>query len=409
MQQKAVSSSAKDELFAKKQLADMCLADGLNPKDYDGFLAQKLSQQLMGSYEKLEQQVNDLTSELASVSEQRLNELTEKECLANRLETLIQSLPGGVVVIDSSGLIVESNPAAEALLEPELQYKYWREVVTRCFTPRQDDGHEVSNRKGQRISIVTRSLDSDGQIILLTDQTETRRLQAELSRSERLSALGRVVSTLAHQIRTPLSSAMLYADHLYGSSLSHQQRQEFADKLKKRLEFMERQVSDMLLFVKGDIPLNDEITLTELKSSLVENIEPQIVLFGAEYELKIQGDCVIKCNHDALVGAILNLVTNSLQVVQKPELQLCLYQVRDELVMSITDNGPGIQHEFISQAKDLFFTTKEQGTGIGLSVVNHVVDAHGGCFILENSDAPAPFNGLRAEIRLPAILKTQWS
>jgi len=74
-----------------------------------------------------------------------------------------------------------------------------------CFSPRDDDGHEVSNHQGKRISIATRSLDKDGQIILLTDQTETRQLQANLSRHERLSALGKMVSTLAHQVRTPLS------------------------------------------------------------------------------------------------------------------------------------------------------------------------------------------------------------
>lgn len=403
MQQKTVSKNESIGLFAKKQLADITLNGDSHVDEFNGFLASKLSLKLMDSYEKLEKQVSDLTSELASVSAQRLDELTEKECLANRLETLIKSLPGGVIVIDSSGLIVESNPVAEALLEPELNYKYWRDVIARCFMPRKDDGHEVSNRQGQRISIVTRSLESDGQIILLTDQTETRRLQSELSRSERLSALGRVVSTLAHQIRTPLSSAILYANHLCESSLNQQQQQKFTDKLKQRLEFMERQVSDMLLFVKGDIPLNDKLNLTELKETLCEHIEPQVALYNAEYTFETQGDCTIKCNQDALTGAFLNLVTNSLQVVEKPQLKLCLKVEGDDLVMSITDNGPGLESSILEKAKGIFFTTKEQGTGIGLSVVNHVVDGHGGCFILENSEGVEPYSGLRAEIRLPAM------
>ena len=411
MQSKVVSPKQNSDLFAKKQFADSYLGEealslGEEPlnKPSDKVLVDQLSSQLLGSYEKLEQRVHDLTSELASVSEQRLDELTEKECLANRLEALIQSLPGGVIVIDSSGLIVESNPAAEALLEPQLQFKYWRDVISRCFMPRQDDGHEVSNKRGQRISIVTRSLENDGQIILLTDQSETRRLQSELSRNERLSALGRVVSTLAHQIRTPLSSAMLYANHLCESSLNDQQREQFTGKLKKRLEYMERQVSDMLLFVKGDVPLNDRLNLLQLKESLLEHIEPQMSLYQANYELYMsKGDCVIQCNHDALIGAVLNLVTNSLQVVQQPRLRLSLIIEGHELVITITDNGTGASPDILNQAKDLFFTTKEQGTGIGLSVVNHVVDAHGGCFILENSQESGPFSGLCAEIRLPVI------
>ena len=97
----------------------------------------------------------------------------------------------------------------------ELLGKKWNQIVEAFFSPKDDDGHEVSMKSGRRVSISTRSLDQEvGQIILITDQTETRRLQDELSRGQRLSALGKTVSALAHQIRTPLSAATLYASHL---------------------------------------------------------------------------------------------------------------------------------------------------------------------------------------------------
>lgn len=404
MQSKAVPDGHSKDLFAKYQLAALCLQEESQSTGADKQLVTTLSSQLMGSYEQLEQRVNDLASELATVSEQRLAELTEKEILANRLEALIQALPGGVVVLDSSGKIIESNPVAESLLEHNLNHQYWRDVVSRCFMPRQDDGHEVSNHQGQRISIVTRSLDNDGQIILLTDQTPTRRLQAQLSRHERLSALGQVVSTLAHQIRTPLSSAMLYANHLTGSELTAKQQQDFTKKLKRRLEFMERQVSDMLLFVKGEIPLNDEIPLTRFKESLIENIVPQVSLYEGEYDLHVKGDCVLKCNHDALIGAMLNLVTNSLQTVKTPKILFNIEVIDGECIFTLIDNGPGMKSEAINKATELFFTTKEQGTGIGLSVVNHVVQSHGGRLHISNSQAKQPFSGLCVQIHLPTIL-----
>ncbi|MFX5472275.1 PAS domain-containing sensor histidine kinase, partial [Acinetobacter baumannii] len=87
----------------------------------------------------------------------------------------------------------------------------WREVIARCFAPREDDGHEISLRDGRRLSIATRSLNGEpGQLILLNDLTDPRRPQEQLARHERLSALGRMVASLAHQIRTPLSAALLY-------------------------------------------------------------------------------------------------------------------------------------------------------------------------------------------------------
>ncbi|MGV8837550.1 PAS domain-containing protein, partial [Cellvibrio sp.] len=142
-------------------------------------LFNQMSEQLADSYHLLENRVAELNEELSSLSDRRLQELAEKEKLANRLESLLNFLPGGVVVLDSSGRVSESNPAAIELLGEPLQGELWREVIARCFEPRQDDGHEVSLRDGRLISIQTRNLGADGQIILLTDQTETRRLQGE--------------------------------------------------------------------------------------------------------------------------------------------------------------------------------------------------------------------------------------
>ncbi|MBX2807101.1 MAG: PAS domain-containing sensor histidine kinase [Cellvibrionaceae bacterium] len=359
-----------------------------------------ISKQLAGSYAQLEQRVADLSSELDVVTEQRLSELTQKEQLANRLETLLNCLPGGVVVLDKYGKILENNPAAELCLEPQLQGKLWREVIARCFDPKEDDGHEVSNHQGKRISIVTRSLDQDGQIILLTDQTETRQLQAELSRHERLSALGKVVSTLAHQVRTPLSSALLYAKHLQGSALSVAQQQNFSNKLINSLHYMERQVRDMLLFVKGELPLRDTLTLNAFIQVLSDALEAPLSSVNTLCNWQVDtAEHHLKCNVDALVGALLNLVNNSQQACKQVELVIKITADAPDLHIYIYDNGPGISADDLSKAKDLFFTTKSQGTGIGLSVVNHVAHSHGGRFILKNGEA----GGVCAELHLPII------
>src|SRR5690606_34713 len=167
--------------------------------------------------------------------------------------------PGGVVVLDGRGVVREANPAARELLGEPLEGQLWRELIRERFAPRDDDYHEVSLRSGRRVSLATRSLQGEpGQIILLTDLTETRRLQAQLARNERLSALGRMVASLAHQIRTPLSTALLYASHLNQPELTATHRQRFSQRLKDRLQAIELQVRDMLLFAKGDLPLNSQ-------------------------------------------------------------------------------------------------------------------------------------------------------
>jgi len=172
----------------------------------------ELSSQLTESYQQLETRVADLNEELQATRDERIRELTEKERLAGRLSLLLDVLPGGVVVLDGEGVIRENNPAAEALLGEPLLSIAWSEVISRAFAPRCDDGHEVSLVDGRRVNISTCPLGAEpGQILLITDVTEMRMLQDRLSQQQRLASMGETAASLAHQIRTPLSSAMLYA------------------------------------------------------------------------------------------------------------------------------------------------------------------------------------------------------
>ncbi len=357
-------------------------------------LFNEMSQQLTDSYFMLENRVAELNQELTTVADQRMQELAEKEKIANRLENLLNFLPGGVVVLDSSGRVSECNPAAVDLLGEPLQGELWRDVIVRSFAPRQDDGHEVSLRDGRRISISTRNQGEDGQIILLTDQTETRRLQSQLSRHERLSALGKMMSALAHQIRTPLSAAMLYAGHLCNSKLDDEKRHQFSEKICNRLNNIERQVQDMLVFAKGELPLKDVISVNELQQALAEAME--VPLMTTESLCAWRNDCgenSIQCNREALIGALLNLVNNAIQAVErnaKLRITFTLTQPKNpketpQLMIAVCDAGPGIAPELLPTLGDLFVTTKAQGTGLGLAVVKAVARAHHGNFSLQSS------------------------
>jgi two-component system sensor histidine kinase FlrB len=374
-------------------------------------LFNQMSQQLADSYYLLENRVAELNEELTSLSDQRLQELAEKEKLAHRLESLLNFLPGGVVVLDSKGRVSECNPAAHDLLGEPLQGMIWRDIILRSFAPRQDDGHEVSLRDGRRISIQTRNLGDDGQIILLTDQTETRRLQGELSRHERLSALGKMMGALAHQIRTPLSAALLYAGHLCNGKLDDIRRQQFSEKILGRLNNIERQVQDMLFYVKGELPLNDVISVAELQDALAEAMEVPLMTSESTCEWMVQcREQYIECNREALIGALLNLVNNAIQAVDRKaqlRIEFNLYpqalnnsqstNETSQLWIRVCDKGPGMSPELLASVGDLFVTTKAQGTGLGLSVVQAVARAHHGKFLLNSK----PGQGTCASLLLP--------
>jgi two-component system sensor histidine kinase FlrB len=369
----------------------------------------ELSNELSSAYELLQDRVAELTHEVEQANRQRLREISEKERIASRLENLLQLLPGGVVVLNSQGQVSDCNAAAVELLGEPLEGQFWRDIIAQRFAPRLDDGHEISLKNGKRISLATRSLnDEPGQIILLTDQTETRQLQQHLSRHQRLSAMGKMVSSLAHQIRTPLSAAMLYAGQLENPLVSQEQSTRYASKIMSRLHNMERQVKDMLIFARGDAVLDETISLDALFDELQIAAE---VLMRSGSDWQWQNECpeaLLRCNRESLIGAMLNLIENALQAAGAHAcLQICA-RLDDEqtLRLYVQDNGPGIPEELQEQITEAFFTTRAQGTGLGLSVAQVVAKAHKGQFFIESNSAPGTDTGTGAGFVLPlAVLQ----
>ncbi|WP_413817569.1 sensor histidine kinase [Pseudomonas viridiflava] len=342
-------------------------------------LFNQMSAQLTDSYGHLEARVTELKGELAQAGVQRLQELAEKERLANRLQNLLDLLPGGVIVIDGMGVVREANPAAIDLLGQPLLGMLWRHVISRCFAPREDDGHEISLKDGRRLSISTRSLDAEpGQLVLLNDLTETRRLQEQLARHERLSSLGRMVASLAHQIRTPLSAAMIYASHLTEQELPVETQQRFAGRLKERLHELEHQVRDMLVFARGELPLTDRIAPGALFQALQDAAATHLQGVAVRWQCdSVNGELL--CNRDTLVGALLNLVENAVQAsTGRTRLKVHVYSRGNTLRLCISDNGSGMDQAALARIGEPFFTTKTTGTGLGLAVVTAVTRAHQG-------------------------------
>ena len=347
-----------------------------------------MSEQLSDAYKGLELNVQQLTQELEQAEARHRIEVADKERVTGRLEDLLHLLPVGVVVLDVRGRIQDCNSAAIDLLGEPLLGERWLEILQRSFSPRLDDGHEVSLHDGRRVSISTRSLEVErGQLVVLTDMTETRALQERLSRHQRLSALGKMVASLAHQIRTPLSAAMLYGEHLSNPDLAPLQQQRFSMKLMSRLNHLEHQVRDMLIFAKGDMPLSDIVSTQELVAGIELAMESPLQASGSRAVVTNNAeDFRLQCNSDALIGAVLNLVNNAIQAVAKnAKISIAVSAATDGYIsITVSDQGPGMDNQVKASITEPFFTTKSHGTGLGLSVVQAIVRAHQGDFAIDS-------------------------
>jgi len=341
----------------------------------------------------------------ALASEAYRGELSLLRQQSNQLEQIIDVMPTGMIMLDGDGIVIKTNKIASSLLDEPILGQAWFDVIKRSFKPRADDWHEVSLKDGRRVKLEITALgDQPGQLIMITDLTETRLLQDKLGHMQRLSSLGRLVSKLAHQIRTPLSAAMLYGANLKNKKLSSTDRSSFQNKLMSRLHDLEQQVNDMLLFSKsGKQQVVEPLSINELINDSVNSLEALITQAKAKVNIALcDNDCQILGNKRALNGAIENLIHNSLQVIkQDAEITITTYCQNEYAYISVQDNGQGIEKELASKIFEPFYTSRAQGTGLGLAVVKSVANAHQGDVRLVSK----PGEGAHFCIHLP-ILET---
>jgi len=342
-------------------------------------LFNQVSAELTQAYAALQQKVASLTEELAIANGELRRQYLEKEALSERLGLLLNALPAGVVVLDGEAKVTEANPAAQRLLGADLQGRHWGEVVRASLSPAVTPGEWQLGE--QRLSLAESPLDSaGGKLLLLHDISAAHQMKTELERNQRLAAMGEMAASLAHQLRTPLATALLYAGNLANPEITQSMRQRFAEKTRAQLRRLERLIQDVLLFARGESIGRDIISIPDLLQEAAQTLEPLLKTLDASIVLDNRaGNEKIVGGRKALFGALVSLLENALQVTPKGgTISLAAWLETDSAQIAVVDQGPGIAPELQNRIFEPFFTTKSQGTGLGLSIALGVARAHGG-------------------------------
>lgn len=304
---------------------------------------------------------------------------------------IFEKEPSAIIVLDERGSVKKANAMALELLNvKELEGRKWYQVIGEVFAPKKDDGQLISTVDGKRLQVLTTPL-SHGQLVQMTDQTATRELTDKVNHMERLSSLGKMAASLAHQIRTPLSAAILYAANLGNERLPIQSRSVFQKKLMSRLEALEAQVSDILMYARSgeqSVKVLDAVDIVEdVTASVVSVVERA----GAKLESNLgERPMTILGNVTALNGAIGNLVTNAVEAGAK-NVKIVLEADPHNVMISVENDGPKIDEDVAKRIFEPFYTTKSNGTGLGLAVVAAVAKVHQGNIKLTSTDEKTVF------------------
>ena len=343
----------------------------------------QVSLELTQAYEGLQARVETLTAELAIANGELRRQYQEKEALSERLSLLLNALPAGVVVLDSTAVVSEANPVALQMFGAEILANNWSAVAQSRL--KATDAPEEWQLEAQRLAIAESPLDSaGGRLLLIHDITAAHELKANLERNQRLAAMGEMAASLAHQLRTPLATALLYSANLAQRDLSDAARTRFAGKAAEQLKRLERLIQDVLLFARGESIGRDAIQVDSLMADAAQTMEPLCREKGVGFSVVAAlGDSIIMGSRKALGGALLNLLENALQACEgrkemAAEVRLAAEIVGQHVRISVSDTGGGIALEAQERIFEPFFTTRGQGTGLGLAIALGVVRAHGG-------------------------------
>jgi two-component system sensor histidine kinase FlrB len=353
-----------------------------------------VSEQLSGAFDSLRVQVVQLRAELGEAQ-------AGKEHLAARLSALIKGLPGGVLVLDSGGEIQECNPVALELLGEPLLAQSFAAVLERAAVPGCGVGEHIELRSGRFVNISRRALQSGGEVALLTDVTESHLMQVILARQQRLLTLGELAAGLAHQIRTPLAAALLYASQMTLPGRTPDDLGRCAERTVGSLKQLDKLVNDMLAFAHGGAA-REVVSVSALLEQVAQWLRPALRR-GIRLTIRTQApDLMVRANAPSLVSAVLNLATNALQAAAGDlDVELTARRAGGRAQIVVSDNGPGVPPHIRERIFEPFFTTRARGNGIGLAIVKSVVEAHQGSVSLARVACGAP-TGATFIIDLPA-------
>ena len=345
------------------------------------------SQKLEAQQTALQDKINQLSSEL-----QKSNQ---------RLAILLNAIPAGVILLENDVVLLH-NPAV-LIFFPELKPGAIFEIPAdwlASITP----GEYVIAEKGvhqriQKTVQVIRINEGSRSFIQIQDITANISRHEETQRENRLAAMGRMAAGIAHQFRTPLATALLYASHLCDGQINADTAKEFADRLRKQLLDLEILSQDMLRFISNKpnktVLVNATQIIEDAQASIQFLFEAKQVSLSVTATNINQGNLLVEPK--AISNAIVAILENALAVSKANEtVSLMATSDQQMLTITISDQGPGISKEIINSLFEPFATTSANGTGLGLSIAKNTIETHRGSISAESSK-----NGAVFKINLP--------
>ena len=339
-------------------------------------------------------------------------------------DKITNEMPSGVITVNRHGIIIGHNRASDRIFEGKFtsmmlsdmvkESEKLRELLDRCLTSgevftRVEFNVSIGPHNDKRIGINLSPVSNvdgeiEGAICLLSDLTEIVELQNQVKLKENFAVLGEMSAGIAHEFKNSIATILGYAQ-LSGGENNVEVLQGYAREIQKESQSLSTMVTDFLNFSRPVNPTIQDVDMSELLEGVIADVRKSR---PGEYRisLKSQTPATVLCDATLMRQAFLNLLLNAVEAVMEvPDgsgrISVGLDRIRERdtnsVRITIEDNGRGIPVHQLTKIFYPFFTTKFQGTGLGLSLVQKIVIAHNGRIEAQNAES----RGARFLVTLP--------
>lgn len=360
------------------------------------------SVELIEEYRRLEKRVHSLKGQLEAKSYELEISQREREASRGYLLSVLESLKGGVLVLDMKLQPTFFNRRVTELMGELDEQRVWQLLGDRLsdnlrrgektFLPLECE-KVVQSPDGAMtpvhftLSEISFGRDVSHYVIVFQDITTLKRLEAEAARTRRLASLGVMASEVAHQVKNPLGGIELYASLLKEKTM--EEPRQLAEEILNGVQRLSTTLADLLAFaaeptISAEI-LPVPLLMKDLLEECVRIFDDPLwsVVFEIEPDLPpVWGD------RGLLLQALVNLIINGKESMTqggRVVVKVCFSpfsalngQIHRAVEIKIIDSGSGIPPENRERIFDPFFTTKRQGTGLGLALTHKIISAHCG-------------------------------
>ncbi len=333
--------------------------------------------------------------------------------LENLNRTILANINSGLMIVNASGRIRSFNPAAAHITGYSLEEVYnqdAREIFPDIELFNDDQFAIISRGEmdyldrsgnprtlGYATSLVHDSQpDITGLLVTFQDLTTFKRMEEELKRADRLAAVGRLASGMAHEIRNPLASISGSVQLLMESGSVHEEDRQLMEIVVKEAGRLNGLLSDFLIFARPGPPIPERVNVAEFLEEVADMIRRDLRFDKIDVQWEYPEEIFLHLDRRQLSQVLWNLLINAAEAMSGLG-RLKVGVIPAESAIYVEDSGPGIAEDIRSKIFDPFFTTKEKGTGLGLTTIYAIVEAHKGKIEVSSGQK----GGARFTIRFP--------